>query len=74
MSEGATRSVVAGSKGGKTATEEVSTEWQQAIQSGVREGGQDMNLSDCDMCESLNIFVFLFFCSRGRELAQELEL
>ena len=54
MSEGATRPVVAGSKGGKMATEEVFTEWQQAIQSEIasERGGQVMNLSDCDtvMC------------------------
>ena len=33
MSEGATRTVVAGGKGGKMSIEEGSTEWQQAIQS-----------------------------------------
>ena len=40
----------------------------------IREGGQDMNLSDYGVCESLNILCFLFCCSRGRELAQEREL
>ena len=37
---------MAASKGGKMSTEEVSIEWQQAIQVGdcVREGGQDMTV------------------------------
>ena len=37
---GATRSVVAGDKGGKISTEEVSTEWQQGIQSATASKGE----------------------------------